>query len=128
MRFAAPESGVMRLPLPLALSLSIQLVREHVVAVHGVNVSRLAGIKYKYDAENFFRRNSNIPPTCVRNLNHSRGTAHVAISRKEKFRRGFSEGNRSSLTPCCLLIPSSGYVVGHPEVIHFIRHAEPPGA
>jgi len=32
-------------------------------AVYGVNFSRLAGIKYKYDRENFFRRNSNIPPT-----------------------------------------------------------------
>src|SRR5437870_2456131 len=31
-------------------------------AVYGVNFSRLAGIKYKYDRENFFRRNSNIPP------------------------------------------------------------------
>src|SRR5262245_21792166 len=31
-------------------------------AVYGVNSSRLAGIKYKYDRENFFRRNSNIPP------------------------------------------------------------------
>jgi hypothetical protein len=32
-------------------------------AVYGANFSRLAGIKYKYDRENFFRRNSNIPPT-----------------------------------------------------------------
>jgi FAD/FMN-containing dehydrogenase len=32
-------------------------------AVFGVNFSRLAGIKHKYDPENFFRRNSNIPPT-----------------------------------------------------------------
>jgi hypothetical protein len=32
-------------------------------AVYGVNFSRLADIKYKYDRENFFRRNSNIPPT-----------------------------------------------------------------
>jgi hypothetical protein len=32
-------------------------------AVYAVNFSRLAGIKYKYDRENFFRRNSNIPPT-----------------------------------------------------------------
>src|SRR5688572_8309107 len=32
-------------------------------AVYGVNFSRLAGIKYKYDRENFFRRNSNILPT-----------------------------------------------------------------
>ena len=31
-------------------------------AVYGVNFSRLAGIKYKYDPENFFRRNSNISP------------------------------------------------------------------
>lgn len=30
-------------------------------AVYGVNFSRLAGIKYKYDPQNFFRRNSNIP-------------------------------------------------------------------
>jgi hypothetical protein len=32
-------------------------------AVYGVNFARLAGIKYKYDRDNFFRRNSNIPPT-----------------------------------------------------------------
>jgi ABC-type Zn uptake system ZnuABC Zn-binding protein ZnuA len=32
-------------------------------AVYAVNYSRLAGIKHKYDQENFFRRNSNIPPT-----------------------------------------------------------------
>jgi hypothetical protein len=32
-------------------------------AVYSVNFSRLAGIKHKYDRENFFRRNSNIPPT-----------------------------------------------------------------
>ena len=32
-------------------------------AVYAENFSRLAGIKYKYDRENFFRRNSNIPPT-----------------------------------------------------------------
>jgi FAD/FMN-containing dehydrogenase len=32
-------------------------------AVYAVNSSRLAGIKYKYDRENFFRRNSNIPPS-----------------------------------------------------------------
>jgi hypothetical protein len=31
-------------------------------AVYGSNFSRLAGIKYKYDRENFFRRNSNIRP------------------------------------------------------------------
>ena len=31
-------------------------------AVYAVNFSRLAGLKYKYDRENFFRRNSNIPP------------------------------------------------------------------
>jgi hypothetical protein len=31
-------------------------------AVYGVNYSRLAGIKNKYDRENFFRRNSNILP------------------------------------------------------------------
>ena len=31
-------------------------------AVYGVNYSRLVGIKHKYDADNFFRRNSNIPP------------------------------------------------------------------
>jgi len=36
--------------------------RSRAAAVYGVNVSRLAGIKYKYDRENFFRRNSNIPP------------------------------------------------------------------
>ena len=32
-------------------------------AVYAVNHPRLAGIKYKYDRENFFRRNSNILPT-----------------------------------------------------------------
>ncbi len=32
-------------------------------AVYATNFSRLAGIKRKYDRENFFRRNSNIPPT-----------------------------------------------------------------
>jgi hypothetical protein len=31
-------------------------------AVYGENYSRLARIKYKYDRENFFRRNSNIAP------------------------------------------------------------------
>jgi hypothetical protein len=37
--------------------------RSGAAAVYGVNFSRLAGIKHKYDRENFFRRNSNIPPT-----------------------------------------------------------------
>src|ERR1051326_495332 len=37
--------------------------RSGAAAVYGVNVSRLADIKHKYDPENFFRRNSNIPPT-----------------------------------------------------------------
>ncbi|PYJ79139.1 MAG: hypothetical protein DME22_25860 [Verrucomicrobia bacterium] len=37
--------------------------RSGAAAVYSVNFSRLAGIKYKYDRENFFRRNSNIPPT-----------------------------------------------------------------
>jgi FAD/FMN-containing dehydrogenase len=32
-------------------------------AVYSVNFDRLAAIKSKYDPENFFRRNSNIPPT-----------------------------------------------------------------
>jgi hypothetical protein len=32
-------------------------------AVYSVNFPRLAAIKYKYDPHNFFRRNSNIPPT-----------------------------------------------------------------
>ena len=32
-------------------------------AVYGVNHSRLARIKQKYDRENFFRRNSNVPPS-----------------------------------------------------------------
>src|SRR5213596_548138 len=36
--------------------------RSGAAAVYGVNFSRLAGIKYKYDPQNFFRRNSNIPP------------------------------------------------------------------
>jgi hypothetical protein len=31
-------------------------------AVYGVNSARLAGIKSKYDPENFFRRNSNVRP------------------------------------------------------------------
>jgi FAD/FMN-containing dehydrogenase len=31
-------------------------------AVYGVNLSRLAGIKSKYDPQNFFRRNSNVRP------------------------------------------------------------------
>src|SRR5881628_3676920 len=37
--------------------------RSGAAAVYGVNFSRLAGIKYKYDPQNFFRRNSNIAPT-----------------------------------------------------------------
>jgi hypothetical protein len=37
--------------------------RNGAAAVYAVNFSRLTGIKYKYDRENFFRRNSNIPPT-----------------------------------------------------------------
>jgi FAD/FMN-containing dehydrogenase len=36
--------------------------RSGAAAVYGVNFSRLAGIKYKYDQENIFRRNSNIGP------------------------------------------------------------------
>ena len=32
-------------------------------AVYAENMSRLAALKHKYDAENFFRRNSNIPPS-----------------------------------------------------------------
>ena len=32
-------------------------------AVYSVNFRRLARIKHKYDPQNFFRRNSNIPPT-----------------------------------------------------------------
>ena len=35
--------------------------RSGAAAVYGVNFSRLAGIKYKFDRKNFFRRNSNIP-------------------------------------------------------------------
>ena len=31
-------------------------------AVYGVNFPRLAGVKSKYDRENLFRRNSNVPP------------------------------------------------------------------
>jgi Berberine and berberine like len=91
-----------------------------------VNVSRLAGIKYEYDPGNFFRRNSNIPPKHASGISITlRGTAHVAISRKEKFRRGFSEGNRSSLTPYCLLIPSSGYVVDYTEAITLLFRFSP---
>ena len=37
--------------------------RNGAAAVYGVNFARLAGIKYKYDPQNFFQRNSNIPPT-----------------------------------------------------------------
>ena len=37
--------------------------RSGAAAVYGVNFARLAGIKYKYDRENFFRRNSNVLPT-----------------------------------------------------------------
>jgi FAD/FMN-containing dehydrogenase len=37
--------------------------RSGAAAVYGPNFSRLAGIKQKYDRANFFRRNSNIPPT-----------------------------------------------------------------
>src|SRR5437762_3177752 len=44
-------------------------------AVYGGNFSRLADIKYKYDQENFFRRNSNIPPT--RNAEAGNHTAAV---------------------------------------------------
>jgi FAD/FMN-containing dehydrogenase len=36
--------------------------RSGAAAVYGVNFSRLAGIKRKYDHDNFFRRNSNIRP------------------------------------------------------------------
>ena len=36
--------------------------RSGAAAVYSVNFARLAGIKYKYDRDNFFRRNSNIPP------------------------------------------------------------------
>lgn len=32
-------------------------------AVYSVNFARLAAVKHKYDPQNFFRRNSNIPPT-----------------------------------------------------------------
>jgi hypothetical protein len=35
-------------------------------AVYGPNTARLAGIKYKYDRENVFRRNSNVLPTAGR--------------------------------------------------------------
>ena len=37
--------------------------RNGAAAVYAVNFSRLAEIKHKYDRENFFRRNSNIPST-----------------------------------------------------------------
>lgn len=36
--------------------------RSGAAAVYSVNYARLADIKYKYDRDNFFRRNSNIPP------------------------------------------------------------------
>ena len=39
--------------------------RSGAAAVYAVNHPRLAGIKYKYDRENFFRRNSNILPTGI---------------------------------------------------------------
>ena len=32
-------------------------------AVYSGNIARLAAVKHKYDPQNFFRRNSNIPPT-----------------------------------------------------------------
>jgi hypothetical protein len=41
-------------------------------AVYGVNSSRLAGLKHKYDRENVFRRNSNVPPS-----GSARGGSHV---------------------------------------------------
>ena len=37
--------------------------RSGAAAVYATNFARLAGLKYKYDPENFFRRNSNIVPT-----------------------------------------------------------------
>jgi len=37
--------------------------RNGAAAVYAANFARLAGLKFKYDRENFFRRNSNIPPT-----------------------------------------------------------------
>ena len=37
--------------------------RTGAAAVYGANLARLAGIKRKYDPANFFRRNSNVPPT-----------------------------------------------------------------
>jgi FAD/FMN-containing dehydrogenase len=37
--------------------------RTGAAAVYGANFSRLSAIKHKYDRENIFRRNSNIPPT-----------------------------------------------------------------
>ncbi|HEX2473895.1 MAG TPA: BBE domain-containing protein [Lacipirellulaceae bacterium] len=36
--------------------------RSGAAAVYSENFARLVGIKYKYDRDNFFRRNSNIPP------------------------------------------------------------------
>src|SRR5256884_2934651 len=36
--------------------------RSGAAAVYSVNFARLAGIKFKYDPQNFFRRNSNIAP------------------------------------------------------------------
>ena len=37
--------------------------RNGPAAVYADNFSRLTAIKHKYDPENFFRRNSNIPPS-----------------------------------------------------------------
>ncbi|HXI53474.1 MAG TPA: FAD-binding protein [Candidatus Saccharimonadales bacterium] len=37
--------------------------RSGAAAVYATNFARLAGLKYKYDPENFFRRNSNILPS-----------------------------------------------------------------
>ncbi|HXJ56067.1 MAG TPA: FAD-binding oxidoreductase [Verrucomicrobiae bacterium] len=54
--------------------------RNGAAAVYAANFSRLAAIKHKYDPENFFRRNSNIPPT--RNAGKRHDAAAAAAHQK----------------------------------------------
>jgi hypothetical protein len=53
-------------------------------AVYGINFSRLAGIKYEYDRENFFRRNSNILPM----QNSNRATQRIDEARVVDIKAG----------------------------------------